>query len=358
MSSKFRILIVDDEEDVRAIERMALSTLYEVAEASDGLDALERLDRVEPDFVVLDVMMPLMDGYETCRAMRNNAKYREIPVLFLSARRSTQAIKEGYGAGADLYLTKPFEPERLARNIEQYLLESRAKPRPKRHSIEALKSAMSKPSGLSSAASSRGASARPSQATPTPVSATPPPAAAPDEATAKPAGRSRPRVMVVDDEKNVLDLLSLALGTEFEVTTAENGIEAVEKIVLYQPDLIVLDAMLPKMSGYQLCASLRRNQSFGRTPIVFISAKSSPRDQEYCRRLGANDFLAKPFDPQELRQRLLAFVAAPDFVIRPKKLTLEQITVREGSNRWVKERSRDEERRRDPSGPNPRDVSP
>jgi len=359
--NKFRILVVDDEEDVRTILRLALGTQYEVVEAHDGLDALEKLERAEPDFVVLDVMMPLMDGYETCRAIRNSPKFRDLSVLFLSARRSTQAIKDGYGAGATLYLTKPFDPERLVRNIEQYLQESRVKPRAKRFTLEALQAAAEKPAAVARAMVEPPAAAKP--AAPSGIPQTPPPvavsrvepAAAPPE---KPPAGLRFRVMIVDDERDVLDLITTVLCQDFEVTTARDGIEAVEKIILYQPDLVVLDAMLPKMSGYQLCTSLRRNQNYSKTPILFISAKSSPRDQEYCKRLGADDFLAKPFDPEDLRQRLLAYAKAPGFVLRPKKLTLEQIRARESTQRWEKERDRRaEEREREMKGFIDREMS-
>jgi CheY-like chemotaxis protein len=162
-----------------------LGAAYEVVEAHDGLDALEKLERAEPDFIVLDVMMPLMDGFETCRAIRNNANFRDIPILFLSARRSTQAIKEGYGAGANLYLTKPFEPDRLVRNVEQFLREYGAKPRPKRYSIEALEAPGAKPTP------DRVAPVEPPKLAPPKVQAPTPPVAAPAEAPAKPPAPPR-----------------------------------------------------------------------------------------------------------------------------------------------------------------------
>lgn len=316
--AKFRILVVDDEEDVRTIQRLAMGTKYEVVEAHDGLDALEKLEQAEPDFVVLDIIMPLMDGFETCRAIRNHPKFHDIPVLFLSAKREKEEIKKGYGAGANLYLTKPFEPDRLVKNVDYFLQERRAKPRAKRYTMEQLTGARAKETPSASAVAEPTEAPKPTQAEPLEPSAPP-----------------RPRVIIVDDNTDLLELLSMTLCEDFEVTTAENGIEAVERIILYQPDLIVLDAMLPKMSGYQLCASLRRNRNYQRTPIVFISAKSSERDVDYCRRLGANDFLAKPFDPQMLRQRLMTYASAAKFRMCPKKMTLEQIRQREKTMKWV-----------------------
>jgi DNA-binding response OmpR family regulator len=339
---KFRILVVDDEDDVRTVVRLALSEKYEVVEAHDGLDALEQLERAEPDFVILDVAMPLMNGFEACRAIRKHPKFHDVPVLFLSAHRTPEEIKEGYGAGANLYLMKPFEPERLVKNVDYYLEQIPAGPRPKHYSIEQLALFVAK-EGPAPPLAPREAGA------PTPPAAKvegtePAEAAAAGPAEAAPS--LRPRVIVVDDDTDLLKFLTVVLEKEFEITTAQNGVEAVEKVVLYQPDLIVLDAMLPKMSGYQLCSSLRHNQNFAATPIVFISAKSTPRDQEYCRRLGANDFIPKPFDPLALKERLLAYTAKSDFAVRPKKMTFEQIEVREKSTRWTDDRSRRAEARR------------
>jgi CheY-like chemotaxis protein len=351
--SKFRIMIVDDEEDVRTIERLALSTRYEVVESHDGLDALEKLERTEPDFAILDVMMPLMNGFETCRAIRKHPKFQDIPVLFLSASREHEAIKEGYGAGANLYLTKPFDPERLVKNVDYYLQESRARPRPKRFTVEEL-STMKADVPI------------PEAIPPTPAEAPPrprrkaaaPPKAAPPKAQPKakpsapaepepPPPPSKPRVVIVEDDSELRDLLTLSLEEHYEVLTAEDGIEGVEKIVHYQPDLIVLDAMLPKMSGYQLCTSLRRNQNYRKTPIIFVSAKASQRDKDYCRRLGANEFVAKPFEPADLARLLLSYTTRPDFALRPKRLTIEQIHAREQNEvDWLEERERHLEARR------------
>ena len=135
--------------------------------------------------------------------------------------------------------------------------------------------------------------------------------------------------MVVDDDKEILDISRLALQPEFEVIVAEDGLEAIEKIVHCEPDLVVLDAMMPKLSGYQLCQSLRRNSRYQHTPIIFISVKASPKDREYARKLGANSFLPKPFDPDELERLVQGFVQAPEFHVRAKKMTLPAIRIME-----------------------------
>lgn len=301
--SKYRVLIVDDEDDLRKIERMALSPRFEVFDAFDGLDALEKLEWVEPDFVVLDVAMPLMSGIEACKAIRNHPGFRDLPVLFLSVMGQKDTVKSAYTSGANLYITKPFDPETLADTIGEFLQKAGVEPRDKHFSIQELEE--------------RYSSRAP---TPVPVEGQAAPSTIPD--SGKPAAIT-PRVMVVDDDSGMVDLLTATLKQDFEVVSARDGIEAIEKIIIYQPDVILLDAMMPGKSGYQLCESIRRNRRYRKTPIVFVSAKASPRDRERCLKLGANDFVAKPFDPMELRDKVVEITRSPGFVVHSKKLTTD-----------------------------------
>jgi DNA-binding response OmpR family regulator len=113
------------------------------------------------------------------------------------------------------------------------------------------------------------------------------------------------------------------------VFIAADGIQAIERIAEYQPDLIILDAMLPKMSGYQLCQSLRRNARYVKTPILLMSAKASQKDQEYARRIGVDGFMAKPFDRDLLLSKVAELSRLPGFMVYPKSLTVEQIAILE-----------------------------
>lgn len=334
---KRRILIVDDEGDIRAIVRATLASRYEVVEAHDGLDAAQKLDLVEPDFVVLDVMMPLMDGYDTCRVIRSHPRFKNIPVLFLSALGSKQDIVKGYGAGANLYLTKPFEPARLLRVVDLFFEEQNPPFQCKRFTIEQLEKLDQLPPEAIAEAHASGtlpavniASAETQKKVEAPPQARPEP---PKPATPQPEAPPKPRIILVDDEEDVISVGMLTLSDEFEVAGAVDGIEAIEKITLYEPDIIVLDVMLPKMSGYQLCQSLRRNKRFAQTPIVIVSAKASPRDQEYALRIGANAFVAKPFDPEALRAALRTIIKQPGFRIYPKSLSALQMQLEENRRR-------------------------
>lgn len=114
MAKKKRILVVDDEKHIVRLVQLNLERAgYEVITAYDGLEALEKVRSERPDMIVLDVMMPRMDGFETLQRLRANPETSEIPVIMLTAKSQEQDIFKGWQSGADCYLTKPFNPMEL-----------------------------------------------------------------------------------------------------------------------------------------------------------------------------------------------------------------------------------------------------
>lgn len=117
-----RVLIADDDEDVRAYLEITLSLAgYDTLEAGDGVEALERARREGPDLVLLDVMMPRMDGLEVLRRLREDARTAHLPIVMLTARGQSSDTVEGLDAGADSYLTKPCEAEVLLAHVRAAL---------------------------------------------------------------------------------------------------------------------------------------------------------------------------------------------------------------------------------------------
>lgn len=108
------ILAADDEPNIRRLVEVNLNRAgYRVTLASDGLDALEKFGVERPDMVVLDWMMPRMDGYTVLRRLKSNPATADVPVLMLTAKAQDHDIFEGWRAGVDSYLTKPFNPAEL-----------------------------------------------------------------------------------------------------------------------------------------------------------------------------------------------------------------------------------------------------
>ena len=123
--SKGRILVVDDEIYIVHILDFSLGMEgYEVLTALDGEQALERLKADKPDLIVLDIMMPTLDGYEVCRTIKTNPETQHIPVILLSAKGRNVDQKMGFDVGADDYITKPFSPRKLVERINALLGQS------------------------------------------------------------------------------------------------------------------------------------------------------------------------------------------------------------------------------------------
>lgn len=110
------------------------------------------------------------------------------------------------------------------------------------------------------------------------------------------------RILVVDDEPRILNfLISKLHASGYEVITANNGVEALEQAQAQEPDLIVLDVVMPKMDGFE---TLRELRTFSSVPVIFLSAKGTDIDRIKGLGLGADDYLSKPFSPDELVARI------------------------------------------------------
>lgn len=121
-----RILAVDDSPTVLEMIRSILESKdYEVITATDGSEALELARTESPDLIVLDVMLPKLDGYKVCRLLKYDQKYQHIPIVMLTAKAEEQSMATGIRTGADQYLTKPVEPETLLEAVAAELARSR-----------------------------------------------------------------------------------------------------------------------------------------------------------------------------------------------------------------------------------------
>jgi two-component system, OmpR family, alkaline phosphatase synthesis response regulator PhoP len=109
-----KILAVDDEKHIVRLVQVNLERQgYEVVTANDGKEALQKVEEENPDLIVLDVMMPYMDGFEVLQNLRRNPATREIPVIMLTAKAQDADVFRGWQSGVDCYLTKPFNPMEL-----------------------------------------------------------------------------------------------------------------------------------------------------------------------------------------------------------------------------------------------------
>jgi DNA-binding response OmpR family regulator len=116
------VLVADDDEDILGLVSFRLERSgYEVAAAKDGEEALRLARKLSPALVVLDVMMPRLDGYEVARRLREDEATRGIPVILLTALAQEADVARGFESGADDYLRKPFSPQELAARVQAVL---------------------------------------------------------------------------------------------------------------------------------------------------------------------------------------------------------------------------------------------
>ncbi len=117
----------------------------------------------------------------------------------------------------------------------------------------------------------------------------------------QPVNPNAPKVLVVDDSWTDLSLIAAPLWENgFNVVTAVDGDEAIEKAITEQPNCILLDVVLPKQNGFQVCRRLKRMEECRRIPIILISSKNTPQDRHWGMQQGADMYITKPFDRNDL----------------------------------------------------------
>jgi len=118
-----KILIAEDERDIRELVAFSLRGLsgFEVVQAVNGVDAVERATAELPDLILMDVRMPRMTGYEACKKLKLNDATKDIPVIFLSAKGQESEIEKGLSVGAEEYILKPFAPDELVNHVRGVL---------------------------------------------------------------------------------------------------------------------------------------------------------------------------------------------------------------------------------------------
>ena len=121
---------------------------------------------------------------------------------------------------------------------------------------------------------------------------------------------ARRRVLLVDDEPSIIKVVGRRLEIAgYEVLTAMDGDEGLTKARLGNPDVIVLDLMMPKINGFEVCAALKKDPKYQQIPVIIFTGKGRLMDEQLCRECGANAYITKPHKPQELIEQIEALLA-------------------------------------------------
>ncbi|MDO9473542.1 MAG: PleD family two-component system response regulator [Caulobacter sp.] len=261
-----RILVVDDiEANVKLLEARLTAEYYEVLTASDGPTALALAASEKPDIVLLDVMMPGMDGFEVCRRLKEDPITRHIPVVLVTALDGRADRITGLEAGADEFLTKPiddvmlFARVRSLTRLKQVLDELRAR------------EASGRRIGVIAGAAAR-------------------------------LGGTGGRVLVLDDNERQAQRLMAELSIEHR-PVAETDPEKAYMTARGPLDLIVVNATSRGFDGLRFAANIRSDEATRHLPILAIVDPDERHRLVKALEIGVNDILTKPIDPQEMAAR-------------------------------------------------------
>ncbi|MBN1825321.1 MAG: response regulator [Candidatus Eisenbacteria bacterium] len=118
------------------------------------------------------------------------------------------------------------------------------------------------------------------------------------------------KILIVDDEVYILHILDFSLGAEgYEVITAADGEEAIERAKKEKPDLVVLDIMMPKVDGFEACRRLKADSDTSAIPVILLTAKGREVDRRMGMEVGADDYIVKPFSPNKLIEKIGSFLS-------------------------------------------------
>jgi two-component system, cell cycle response regulator len=266
-----RVLVVDDIlPNVKLLEAKLLGEYFEVVTAMSGAEALQKIEETAPDIVLLDVMMPGMDGFEVCRRMKANPLVAHIPVVMVTALTDTEDRVKGLENGADDFLSKP---------VNDIALMARVK------SLVRLKTTIDEWRAREVTATQLGVGDENSTVMTMPV----------EEA----------KILVVEDMQFESNRIKDSLQRDRdEVHVAETGIAALQLVQAHSFELIIVSLNLKNEDGLRFCSHLRSNEKTRSLPIVMIGNEEDLPRIAHGLEIGAHDYLLRPVDRNELVARV------------------------------------------------------
>jgi two-component system, cell cycle response regulator len=275
MKPKGKILIVDDEPlNVKLMKANLLSGRYQTISAFSGEEALEKVESDSPDLILLDIMMPGMNGYEVTERLKNNPATRDIPIILITALDGSDNKIKGLESGADEFLNKPVNMAELLARVKSLLRLKQYQDQLKMHR------------------DSKELLTRPFQG------------------NAKPNGNiDLPSILLVEDDEKDAQLIQMQLyGQPYDMKVVKTGEEALSCAQQEKIDLIILDILLPGMDGFEVSRQLKGNERTNSIQIVAVTNLKDMEDKIKGLELGVDDYLVKPINIHELRARINALI--------------------------------------------------
>lgn len=268
MSGPLILVVEDNPLNAKLMRDVLRSRGYEVVETTTAEEGIELARSRQPACVLMDIQLPGMDGIAALGELKKDAATRDIPVIAVTASAMPMERREIMAAGFDGYQSKPLSVKVLTAELAEVLSRS----------------------------------------------------AATSQSSAE-------RILVVDDEPRNVRLLSDLLSVRgYAVSNAASGVEALEKVARERPDLVLLDVMMPGMSGFEVCREIRQDPETRLIPVVMVTALDGKEDRVKGIEAGADDFLSKPIDQLELLARVRSLVRIQELhkTVRRQAAQLEE----------------------------------
>jgi DNA-binding response OmpR family regulator/two-component sensor histidine kinase len=242
---KEKILVVEDSDMIRQIMVRELKKHgYTVFQAASGEDGLDLARKEMPDLVTMDIILPGIDGYETCARLRNDPDTHDIPVVIISKCNTLEERVKGFEAGAVEYFVKPFAPNQLAGYVNMLFETKKA--------------------------------------------------------------RRKEKIVVIEDNATTRHIVKHILAKQgIHVIAAHDGEEGMEIIKRTMPDMVLTDLYMPGIDGFEVLRRLRKSRETRHIPCILLTGSREREDVIKGLASGANDYIVKPFDEEELLARVI-----------------------------------------------------
>ena len=260
--SRLKIIMVDDDPVILKIGRHFLADTYEVYPLPSAEKLFETLEKVVPDLILLDVVMPEVDGVEALKRLKADSRFAAIPVIFVTSVGDEKSVFEHLKLGAYSNLTKPFTADELIDRVENCLNDYFPdKPKPVRE--EKLLN---------------------------------------NETSDNDDGKKI--ILAIDDAPELLRMVYLLLRNEYKVYTLSEPEKVKTLLEGVTPDLFLLDYQMPELTGFELIPILRSIDRHKETPIIFLTNEKSTECLKEAARLGVKDYIVKPIKADVLRDKI------------------------------------------------------
>ncbi len=266
-----RVLVVDDIlPNVKLLEAKLSAEYYEVLTATSGMEALEKVEHQSPDIILLDIMMPGMDGFEVCKRIKENPQSAHIPVVMVTALTDVADKVRGLEAGADDFLSKPINDTALMARVRSLvrLKMSTDEWRVRENTANQLGVVESSASAMSQSAENA-------------------------------------RILVVEDKGFEQKKISDTLEKDHDhIVNVKSGPEALEQVSKHDFDLLIVSLNMDSEDGLRLCSHFRSNEKTRNIPIVMIGNEEDLERIAHGLEIGVHDYILRPVERNELLARV------------------------------------------------------